>query len=446
MFKKAILRILPFAAAAAIVMPTTAFAAKTEIKTVKVALDCNIDTGDTKSQSSVDADVSDDRYNVDSVTITSSPSSSSGKWRSSDKPKLKIILSLDDKDKYSWNVPKSGVTVTGADGTVTKTENGTSRLSIYFTMDKLGTSLSSDDDDDDDSSTSSSDYDLSVRNPRWDISNSGIGTWYAGSDAESFKLRLYRDGVIYKTAETSEKTYKFAPLMAESGKYTFTVTAVHGTKYGDSATSTALEVTDDMAKAFAAGQAVSAAGADTAVSEQSFIVGDSKGNYWMNTANGWRYVKDGVLLHNCWAQINDNWYAFDANGYMKTGFHQDGGCYYYLNTQEGLGGKPLGAMVTGFRQITNTWYYFYPESGKPLGSMAHGWVQIDGKYYYFDPSAGYLYAGRMTPDGYYVGNDGIWNGQTAGSTGTSGTSGTSGTTSSSGTTSQQLVTKFVKAN
>jgi hypothetical protein len=78
--------------------------------------------------------------------------------------------------------------------------------------------------------------------------------------------------------------------------------------------------------------------------------------------------------------------------------------------------------------------------------MAHGWVQIDGKYYYFDPSAGYLYAGRMTPDGYYVGNDGIWNGQTAGSTGTSGTSGTSGTTSSSGTTSQQLVTKFVKAN
>ena len=40
----------------------------------------------------------------------------------------------------------------------------------------------------------------------------------------------------------------------------------------------------------------------------------------------------------------------------------------------------------------------------------NGWFQdMDGKYYYFN-GAGYMLAGTVTPDGYYVGTDGAWDG------------------------------------
>ena len=69
-----------------------------------------------------------------------------------------------------------------------------------------------------------------------------------------------------------------------------------------------------------------------------------------------------------------------------------------------------GSLWTGWRTISGSRYYFYPESGKcalnvamPIGDswylfgtdgkMQTGFQNVNGNTYYFDPSTGVMYAG-----------------------------------------------------
>lgn len=118
-------------------------------------------------------------------------------------------------------------------------------------------------------------------------------------------------------------------------------------------------------------------------------------SHWMQDEHGWwlrfadnSYPKAAMRGTNgiayAWEQINGNWWTFDENGYIKTGWLRD----------EDYGG----------------WFYLDPERG-----MQTGWVLIDGKWYYFHPTSdgmkGLMYAGRRTPDGYYVDENGVWDGR-----------------------------------
>lgn len=118
-------------------------------------------------------------------------------------------------------------------------------------------------------------------------------------------------------------------------------------------------------------------------------------SHWMQDEHGWwlrfadsSYPKaekrgtNGIAY--AWEQVNGNWWAFDESGYIKTGWMRD----------EDYGG----------------WFYLDPEHG-----MQTGWVLIDGKWHYFHPTSdgrkGILYVGRLTPDGYYVDENGVWDGK-----------------------------------
>lgn len=118
-------------------------------------------------------------------------------------------------------------------------------------------------------------------------------------------------------------------------------------------------------------------------------------SHWMQDEHGWwlrfadsSYPKaekrgtNGIAY--AWEQVNGNWWAFDESGYIKTGWMRD----------EDYGG----------------WFYLDPEHG-----MQTGWVLIDGKWHYFHPTSdgrkGILYVGRLTPDGYYVDENGVWDGE-----------------------------------
>ena len=117
-------------------------------------------------------------------------------------------------------------------------------------------------------------------------------------------------------------------------------------------------------------------------------------SHWMQDEHGWwlrfadnsypkaeRRGTNGIAY--AWEHINGNWWAFDESGYIKTGWMRD--------------------------EDYNGWFYFDPEHG-----MQTGWVLIDGKWYYFHPTAdgrkGILYVDRLTPDGYYVDENGVWDG------------------------------------
>lgn len=115
----------------------------------------------------------------------------------------------------------------------------------------------------------------------------------------------------------------------------------------------------------------------------------SSGNgMWINDARGWWYQKtDGTWPANTWYQIpymgTLEWYYFDSQGYM----------------------------VTGWLEHQGRWYYLNPMTDGTQGKMNVGWQQIDGKWYYFNelPDGS---RGAMLTDtrigGYYVNHDGVW--------------------------------------
>ena len=82
-----------------------------------------------------------------------------------------------------------------------------------------------------------------------------------------------------------------------------------------------------------------------------------------------------------WVQIDGNWWSFDTDGYLATGWIYD--------------------------PVYGNWFYMDVNTG-----MKTGWVLINGKWYYFNPfsdgTRGIMFANRMTPDGWFVREDGSW--------------------------------------
>ncbi len=110
---------------------------------------------------------------------------------------------------------------------------------------------------------------------------------------------------------------------------------------------------------------------------------------WVQDAIGWWYRNtDGTWPKSQWEELEwngtKNWYYFNENGYMATGWILDGGFWYYLHpTSDGT----QGYMYTDWNQIGGVWYYFNPNIGGPKGSML---------------------ADTTTPDGYKVDANGAW--------------------------------------
>ena len=113
------------------------------------------------------------------------------------------------------------------------------------------------------------------------------------------------------------------------------------------------------------------------------------------------YAESNGVLSNYkgWKKIEDEWYYFNGNGTLKTGWLSLGGKRYYLNDQDGnmvigalaIKGKQYyfnsnGELIkkTGWLKGKNLetggicWYYFDEE-----GNLQKGFRNIDGVNYYF---------------------------------------------------------------
>ena len=94
---------------------------------------------------------------------------------------------------------------------------------------------------------------------------------------------------------------------------------------------------------------------------------------WEQDAQGWRWKNgDGSYLTDGYAVVGEDLYWFGPDGYIKT----------------------------GWQQIDNRWVYFDNEGRR------HQNEWIDGKYYV--DLTGTMLTNTTTPDGYYVGSDGLW--------------------------------------
>lgn len=100
---------------------------------------------------------------------------------------------------------------------------------------------------------------------------------------------------------------------------------------------------------------------------------------WIQDEQGWKLLyadntyASGIILQGAdgqpyeqiaWELVNGSWFAFGADGYLKTGFiydHQLSG-WFYVDVNAG--------MFTDWQFIDSAWYYFNPISDGTRGKMA----------------------------------------------------------------------------
>ena len=168
---------------------------------------------------------------------------------------------------------------------------------------------------------------------------------------------------------------------------------------------------------------------------------DRSTSTWVKESTGWRYrLSNGTYLSGSlvldpetgrqveqivWKQLRGAWWAFGADGYIRTGWVYDysAGKWYYVDENTG--------MRTGWYldPQDGRWYYLDPATGEMLTEWQ---LILDLGYVYLNPYApqptwaydeelktwvymegagrpyGSLYMAEWTPDGYYVNADGVW--------------------------------------
>lgn len=242
-------------------------------------------------------------------------------------------------------------------------------------------------------------------NLSWD--SYGVASWTKGYDAKSFDIELYRDGnrVTSKSGLKNTK-YNFMDNITKTGDYTFKVKCKNGSKSSGTVESGTFTVNEDKLKEIkkrAKGNTgYKNENTNTSNNDNSNIAnGPGLGNQygWIQDNKGWWYRDtNNTFPKNMWRQINGTWYRFNGDGYMVTGWWQDGpsGEWYYLNPTS-------GAMEKGWQTIDNKSYFFYDS-----GNMAkNGWIWIGDKCYLFRDS-GDVYKNCKTPDGFNVDESGAW--------------------------------------
>lgn len=168
---------------------------------------------------------------------------------------------------------------------------------------------------------------------------------------------------------------------------------------------------------------------------------DRSTSTWVKESTGWRYrLSNGTYLSGSlvldpatgrqveqvvWKQLRGAWWAFGADGYIRTGWVYDysaGKWYYvdentgmrtgwYLDPQDGRWyylDSATGEMLTEWQLIPDLGYvYLNPYAPQPTWSYDEAlktWVYMEGA----GRPYGSLYMAEWTPDGYYVNADGVW--------------------------------------
>ncbi|RII35045.1 N-acetylmuramoyl-L-alanine amidase family protein [Clostridium chromiireducens] len=114
---------------------------------------------------------------------------------------------------------------------------------------------------------------------------------------------------------------------------------------------------------------------------------------WRQDSNGW-WNTEGNSYSIGWRNVENIWYYFGSDGYMKTGWVKDGSTWYYL--------QPSGAMKTGWVNDGGTWYFL-----EGSGAMKTGWINDNGVWY-FASASGAMQTGVIQVDGkvYYLASNG----------------------------------------
>lgn len=332
-FKKITAFALFSLALSAMYFPASASNNKTVIGNVSLSFDTsNIEIGSTEKNIIVDS-LNEAEYYV-SNNRGSAVNNDSDRWNAGVTPRFSITIKPESGFKFDTaQLSKpSYYTFSGGNVTFIKAKGGSNSITLTVKTEKL----------------KGNKEDLGVSELNWD-EGSGRAEWNPADNAKKYFVKLYRGSSIITSVETENTSYDFNGFITSSGNYTFKVRAYAYGTYGEWDTSDELYVeSSDLHKYGKGGNNGNNGGPNR---------NRNSSGSWIRNNIGWWYANpDRSYTTNDWQYIDGNWYFFNRDGYMVTGWVQ----------------SPKSRL----------WYYCGPN--------------------------GDMYTNRYTPDGYYVGADGAW--------------------------------------
>lgn len=287
------------------------------IKSITLTIKANIEAGTDFGEEQVEIDTSSNKFSVDGYEILNDDN----EWREDTVPRLEITLTAND-DYYFQSLPKDKVVIKGGAQYISSSRKDSSAtLLMVVELPSMNTVLNAPED--------------------LVLSEDGIAAWKAIPAAGSYEVRIYRDdkAVGATMVVTTSSCNCREKLQKGNTSYTVRVRPVsryESSEKGDWAESAGVYISEEKAALFRE---------NPEGGSGQWVQVPESGRWWYQNA-------DGTYPANCWQQVGDKWYFFDAEGYMAT-----------------------------------------------------GWVQWEGKEYYCSES-GEMLTNCMTPDAYLVGEDG----------------------------------------
>lgn len=223
------------------------------------------------------------------------------RWSIEDTPVIKIYLAAEEG--YYFRITKaSQIRLNGATYVSAAREDGAYTLVVEVKLPSLETQVG-------------------------DIENvtlqGGVCTWTEAIGAGSYEVKFMRNGTTLGGNQIVTGTsYDGTRFMTKSASYHCMVRALNfkdaGIK-GHWTDSNYVNVTEAQARA-----------------RKEANAEERSAGTWIEEDGRWCFqLPNGEYVASSWRQINDRWYIFDENGWMRTGWYLDGGKWYYLDLDTG---------------------------------------------------------------------------------------------------------------
>lgn len=342
LLKRAGAVLLIAALASSFIAPAAMAASKVKVTKIYLTIDTDIRIGQSGGEIQITPSGNNtDSYYVDSYEIINDDGD---EWSRTNPPEIEILLGVEDEEQYYFSTTSSSgyKLMLGSSAksrfdeiefvkAVPKENKTMLALTVKLVFDKKV-----------DKSKAETPTGL-----KWDAMNSGTAVWNGDLSSKYYQVQLIKDDVPTGSIENIyDTTYSFAGIVNAPGSYKFKVRSVRASNDAKSnwaVVSGVWTVSETDVAALGGGP------------KQD---GPGDGGSWQKAEDQlrwWWLNADGTYPASEWKQIGGQWYYFDAEGYMAT-----------------------------------------------------GWITLDGKSYYLDLGTGAMYSNTYTPDHYWVDESGVW--------------------------------------
>lgn len=279
---------------------STQAATRKKISKVVVSIKADIQVDTKVGTERMDIQTGNGHYFFDSYEFENA----SPTWTRDDVPKLKIKLVTDGD--YYFNIKSSDIKISGTGLKLVAASVAENDEVLYVTV------------------TFPSLADQMSEIKKVSLGEDGKAQWNASEGAGSYEIKLMRGannatGDAYTTTSTD---YDIRKYLVKDGSYTVKVRAISANN-------------PDFAGAWVDSNAIKVS-KDKAESIRREVEAEQSAGTWIKDEKGYQFKDiNGNLLRSSWRKINGEWYFFNDDAYMVTGWYLVNDTWYYMDIQSG---------------------------------------------------------------------------------------------------------------